>query len=52
MFPLHIQLATLQDLVNIKNHECELLINTHHDAIRARDAAKIELEEVGEIEIP
>ncbi|CAM6114615.1 unnamed protein product [Calypogeia fissa] len=40
------KLAALQGHVNIKNQECELLINTHHDAIRARDAAKNELEEL------
>ncbi|BBN18345.1 hypothetical protein MPTK1_8g01800 [Marchantia polymorpha subsp. ruderalis] len=40
------QLEAVQSIVFMKNAETEKLILSHHDAIRARDAAKVELEEL------
>ncbi|CAM6085174.1 unnamed protein product [Calypogeia fissa] len=40
------KLESAQETLTMKNDECEKLIQTHHDAIRARDAAKVELEEL------
>lgn len=47
MVPGLVQLEACQNVLNIKKVECERLIHSHHDAIRARDASKKELEEVG-----
>lgn len=59
-FPSHVlhlitfskQLESAQEILTMKNMECEKLVQTHHNAIRARDAAKVELEEVGEMFFP
>ncbi|KAL2623626.1 hypothetical protein R1flu_003831 [Riccia fluitans] len=40
------KLEAAQNILNMKRVECEKLINSHHDAIRARDASKKELEEL------
>ncbi|OAE29210.1 hypothetical protein AXG93_2789s1200 [Marchantia polymorpha subsp. ruderalis] len=40
------KLEACQNVLNIKKVECERLIHSHHDAIRARDASKKELEEL------
>ncbi|KAL3675075.1 hypothetical protein R1sor_025023 [Riccia sorocarpa] len=40
------KLEAAQNILNMKRAECEKLINSHHDAIRARDASKKELEEL------
>ncbi|KAL3675359.1 hypothetical protein R1sor_025307 [Riccia sorocarpa] len=40
------QLEAVQSIVTIKSAETEKLIHSYHDAVRDRDAAKVELEEL------
>ncbi|KAL2607661.1 hypothetical protein R1flu_026234 [Riccia fluitans] len=43
------QLEAVQSIVTIKSAETEKLLLSYHDAVRARDGAKVELEEVAYI---